>query len=165
MANWCSNYVLFYGQEESISQLQVLFEKMVESQKKDGLGQLPDFIDSKHGFLFDIVIQNSEQGVFQFETTWSPNIEIIKKIGEHFSLDYIHEYEEMNNLVYGRATYENGNLIDIYLENEDFDLYQYDEYSDCYQFEGERYEGNIEILETILQRRISQHDSFNRPKR
>jgi len=41
------------------------------------------------------------------------------------------------------------------LEDEDFETYHYDEEEDAYHFEGETYEGDWEILETLLERKIA----------
>ncbi len=50
---------------------------------------------------------------------------------------------------------ENGELTtDIYLEDEDFEKYQYDEEAETYHFEGETYDSDYEILETLLHRKV-----------
>lgn len=63
----------------------------------------------------------------------------------------------MGNLIYGKATYKNRKLTDIYLEDEDFEQYEYDEETDYYHFEGEAYESDCEILETLLERKITKN--------
>jgi len=62
----------------------------------------------------------------------------------------------MGNLVYGRAIFSEKLLTDIYLEDEDFEQYEFDEETDSYSFEGENYESDSEILETLLERKICQ---------
>ena len=52
----------------------------------------------------------------------------------------------MGNLIYGRATFYDKLLTDIYLEDEDFEQYGFDEETDTYHFEGEIYESDYEIL-------------------
>ena len=69
-------------------------------------------------------------------------------------MNFTQDYEEMGNLIYGRATFYDKLLTDIYLEDEDFEQYGFDEETDTYHFEGEIYESDYEILETLLERKI-----------
>jgi hypothetical protein len=63
----------------------------------------------------------------------------------------------MGNLIYGQTIYRNGILQDIYLKDEDFEQYEYDEDTDNYHFEGEIYNNDIKILEILLERKIRNH--------
>lgn len=151
MANWCSNTVVFEGKPEAIEQIQQLFKSMAEKQQEENCGQLPDFVsDSNGGWFFDIYQDDDVTGIFQYETKWSPNIEIVQKIAEYYQVDFVQDYEEISNLVYGRATFSDKLLTDAYLEDEDFGQYEFDEETDTYSFEGESYESDWEILETLL---------------
>nr|WP_294894803.1 hypothetical protein [uncultured Pedobacter sp.] len=156
MANWCSNTVVFEGNEETIQQIQQLFQTMKEKEEQTERAQLPDFItDENGGYFFNLYWNEGDIGIFQYETKWSPNIEIVQKIAEYYLVDFVQDYEEMSNLVYGRATFSNKLLTDIYLEDEDFEQYHYDEETDIYHFEGEVYESDCEILETLLERKTA----------
>lgn len=93
--------------------------------------------------------------MFQYETKWSPNIEVVQAIAEYYHVNFVQDYEEMSNLIYGRAIFSDKLLTDIYLEDEDFDRYQFDEEADTYHFEDEEHESNYEILETLLKRKIA----------
>lgn len=97
---------------------------------------------------------NEETAVFQYQTRWSPNIEIIQEIAEYYKVDFVQDYEEMGNLIYGQAIHHNEILQDIYLEYEDFEQYEYDEENDCYHFEDKEYESDSEILQILLERKI-----------
>ena len=97
---------------------------------------------------------NEETGVFQYQTKWSPNIEIIQEIAEYYKVDFVQDYEEMGNLIYGQAIHHNEILQDIYLEDDDFEQYEYDEEGDCYHFEDKEYDNDSEILEILLERKI-----------
>ncbi len=157
MANWCSNTVVFEGKPEAIEQIQQLFKSMAEKQQEENCGQLPDFVsDSNGGWFFDIYQNDDVTGIFQYETKWSHNIEIVQKIAEYYQVDFVQDYEEISNLVYGRATFSDKLLTDAYLEDEDFGQYEFDEETDTYSFEGESYESDWEILETLLERKIRQ---------
>lgn len=156
MANWRNNTVVFEGKPEAIEQIQQLFQMMKSKEEKEKQGQLPDFVpDTNGGYFFNIYWNESDEGVFQYETKWSPNLEIIQKIAKQYKVNFIQDYEELGNMVYGRATFSDGIVTDIYLEDEDFANYHYDEETDNYHFEGEIYESDYEILETLLDRKIS----------
>ena len=156
MANWCSNTVVFEGKPETITAIQELFQSMKGKEEKTEQGQLPDFIpDNNGGYFFNIYWNEGDEGQFQYETKWSPNIEIIQKIAEYYQVDFVQDYEEMGNLVYGRATYRDGILSDIFLGDDDFEAYEQNEETDLYHFEGEEYESDYEILETLLERKIA----------
>lgn len=156
MANWCSNTVVFEGKPEAIEQLQKLFKSMAEKQQEENCGQLPDFVeDSNGGYFFDIYQEDDVTGIFQYETKWSPNIEVVQAIAEHYGVEFTQEYEEMGNGIYGKATYSEGILDDTALTDEDLEQYQYDEETDTYHFESEEYESDSEILETLLTRKLA----------
>ena len=155
MANWCSNTVVFEGKPEAITAIQELFQSMKEKEEKTEEGQLPEFMeDTNGGYFFNIYWSEGDKGQFQYETKWSPNIEIVQRIAEYYQVDFVQDYEEMGNLVYGRATYRDGKLSDIFLGDDDFEAYEQDEETDLYLFEGEEYESDYEILETLLERKI-----------
>ena len=155
MANWCSSTVVFEGKPDTITAIQELFQSMKEKEEKTEEGQLPEFISKNNGgYFFNIYWNEGDEGQFQYETKWSPNIEIIQKIAEHYEVNFTQDYEEMGNLIYGRATFYDKLLTDIYLEDEDFEQYGFDEETDTYHFEGEIYESDYEILETLLERKI-----------
>ena len=156
MANWCSNTVVFEGRPEAITAIQEVFQMMKNKEETSEQGQLPDFItEDNGGYFFNIYWNEVDEGVLQYETKWSPNIEIVQKIAEYYQVNFVQDYEEMSNLVYGRATFSDKLLTDIYLEDEDFDNYQFDEETDTYHFEEEDYVSDCEILETLLERKIA----------
>jgi len=162
MANWCSNAVVFEGKPEAIEQIQQLFKAMAEKQEKEECGQLPDFVeDSNGGYFFDIYWNEGDTGIFQYETKWSPNTEVLKKIAEQYNVSFSQDYEELGNGVYGRTIFSDKLLTDIYLEDEDFEAYQFDEDTDIYHFEGEEYDSDCEILETLLERKTKNHQLLN----
>ena len=156
MTNWCSNTVVFEGNEKAIKQIQQLFQTMKEKEEKTEEGQLPDYITDKNGgYFFNSYWNEGDTGIFQYETKWSPNIEIVQKIAEHYKVNFIQDYEELGCLIYGRATFADKLLTDIYLEDEDFEKYQFDQETDTYHFEGKEYDSDCEILETLLEQKIA----------
>lgn len=118
-------------------------------------GQLPDFIDTETGYFFDIYFEEDDPGEFHYETRWVPNTDNLLRIAQHFKVSFVQEYEATGCQVYGRATYENGMLDDTFLNNEDFDAYLYDDETGDYYFEGDTYESDVQILETLLERKLA----------
>lgn len=153
MANWCNNIIDFEGKPEAIEQIQQLFETMAKKAKVEEIGQLPDFVTQYNGYFFNIYWNEGDIGFFQCQTKWLPNLEIVREIAEYYKVNFVSDYEEMGNLIYGRAIFSDKLLTDIYLENEDFEKYQFDEQTDTYHFEGKEYECDYEILEILLERK------------
>ena len=159
MANWCSNSVAFEGNETSLEQVKLEFKKMQNCENKENCGQLPEFVSDKNrGYFFDILLEDGDC-IFNYQTRWSPNTEILLQIAEYFKVDFIHNYEEIGNQIYGVAVYSNNELSEIYLEEEDFEQYKYNEETDTYSFEEENYESDYEILEILLKRKIKNMQS------
>lgn len=157
MANWCFNTIVFEGNEETIKQIEQLFQTMKSKEEETKQGQLPEFItDENGGDFFNIYSNEGDTGIFQYETKWSSNIEIVQKIAAYYQVNFVQDYEEISNLVYGRVTFIDKLLTDVFLEDEDFEQYQFDEKTDTYSLEGEIYYSDCEILETLLERKIRQ---------
>jgi hypothetical protein len=150
MPNWCSNVVMFEGKPATIANIRKLFSRMAKKQQQQNCGQLPPFIKTEQDWFFDIRWENE---VLYYETRWAPNTEVLVEIARRYCTGFTHEYEESGNLIFGRAVYRQGVLTDTALDNEDFDLYQYDEVKDSYLFEGSDYLSDTEILETLLERK------------
>lgn len=155
MANWCSNTVAFEGNETALEQIKLEFRKMITKEEKENCGQLPEFIsENNRGYFFDIVWEEVDC-IFNYQTKWSPNTETLMQIAKRFKVDFIHDFEEMGNLIYGRTIFSDNELTDIYLEVEDFEKYQYDEETEIYHFEEKTYDNDYEILEILLERKIN----------
>ncbi len=111
MANWCSNTVVFDGESEAITTIQEVFRTMKNKEDESGQGQLPDFISEDNGgYFFNIYWNEGDEGVFQYETKWSPNIEIVQKIAERplktWSLDF------MSDVLTNKRKFRTLNIID-----------------------------------------------------
>ncbi len=156
MANWCSNTIVFEGKPEAITAIQEVFQIMKNKEETSEQGQLPDFIiEDNGGCFFNIYWNEDDEGVFQYETKWSPNIEVIRLIADRYGVEFTQEYEEMGNGIYGKATYSEGILHDTALTDEDLEQFHYNEETDHYHFEGEEYESDSEILEMLLTRKLA----------
>ena len=159
MANWCSNSVAFEGNETALEQVKLEFRKMQIRENEENCGQLPEFISDKNrGYFFDILLEDGGC-IFNYQTRWSPNTEVLTQIAERFNVDFILYYEEIGNQIYGVTIYSSSELTEICLEEEDFEQYDYDEETDTYFFEEENHESDCEILEILLKRKIQKIQS------
>lgn len=154
MANWCSNTVAFEGNETPLEQIKSKFRRMINIERTEQYGQLPDFVNPKDsGYFFDIIWDEGDC-IFSYQTKWTQNTKVLVQIAERFNVDFIHDYEEVGNLVYGRSIYEDSILTEIDLDGEDFEKYQYDDETGIYYLEREAYDSDAEILETLLERKV-----------
>lgn len=150
MANWCFNTVNFQGEADQTEKIQGLFYDMQAQFIMHDKGQLPAFIQKETDYFFDMTITDN---VLTYVTKWTPNLETMVQIADHFGVGFVFHYEETANGIYGEAVYKDGILQDVFLEIADFAKYTYDEEQERYWFEGESYADNIEILEILLERR------------
>ena len=86
MPKWCNNTVVFEGKSKTIEQINKLFKSMAEQEQNEECGQLPDFIEDNGGYFF--VIYESDTAVFNYQTKWSPNIEVVQAIAEHYKPEF-----------------------------------------------------------------------------
>jgi hypothetical protein len=150
MANWCYNRVEFTGSTFALTGVKLMFEELAEKERAEQQGQLPEFIEEKGGYFFDLLVEDE---VIYYETRWSPNIDRLREIADYFDIGFIHNYEESGNCICGEATYKGKVLTEVDLDFEDFNLYKYDEEKDIYTFEGQSYECSDEIQKILLERK------------
>ena len=150
MANWCSNTVVFTGGQNQLDELKTLFLTMAKKEQKERKGQLPPFVNDDTGYLFEI---RWEEDVLYYETKWSPNTEVMVQVADKYHTGFEHSYSESGNGVFGETTYEDGILEDVFLDDDDYDLYGYDEETEIYFFENQAYESNEEIHDILLERK------------
>ena len=163
MANWCSNIIEFTGDAQQLESLKSLFDDMALKEKETRHGQLPDFIAGEQGgYFFETAWENH---ILHYETKWSPNIDIVTEIADRYGVDFTYSYSEPGMCIFGEATYKDGLLTDIYLDDQDYEQINYDEEREEYQFEGETYDSDYEILETLLERKKDDSRQQGYPKR
>jgi hypothetical protein len=151
MANWCFNTVRFTGEENRLTEIKELFQGMAARSIAEEKGQLPPFITSEEGYFFEVDFSGD---YLCYQTRWTPNLELMHKVGKYFGVDYTHDYDESSNGIYGQANYRNGHWRDIYLGDAEFEQYHYLDDTELYYFEGDTYDTDGEILETLLERKI-----------
>lgn len=150
MPNWCCNVVRFEAKPATIRNIKKLFNRLIKKEREQNAGQLPPFIKYQRGWFFNI---RWEDGILYYLTRWAPNTDALVEIARRYHAGFTHEYEESGNLVFGKATYQNGELSDISLDSDDYYLFTYDEERNSYLFEGRYYDSDTEILEILLERK------------
>ncbi|MFC4233379.1 hypothetical protein ACFOW1_15875 [Parasediminibacterium paludis] len=155
MANWCYNTVQFEGCSGAIENIKSIFEILMEQQKNNDEGLMPDFIKLTEGYMFSVDwCEGDGFAMASYDTKWSPNFEVMQEVAKHFKVNYTHAYNELGCGIYGEAYYKDGVLTDIFLEQDDLDLYDVNpEDEDTWVFEGQVYQSDFDILEILLQRR------------
>ena len=112
---------------------------MINLERSEQCGQLPDFVNPKVGGYFFDIIWDEGDCIFNYQTKWSPHTDILIQIAKRHNVDFIHDYEEM------------GNLTEIGLDNDEFEQYHYDEETETYHFQGKIFDNDCEILEILLE--------------
>lgn len=153
MPNWCYNMVEFIGDTTQLKELGDLFIKLAQKEIETGNAQSPDFIQEPDRCFFDI---RWEGEVLYYETKWVPNVSDIKKIAEHYYVDYIYRYDERSMYIYGEARSIRGVFSEVHLDQEDFELIEPNEAWDWYLFEGEKWQSEEEVSELMLERKKAQ---------
>jgi len=161
MANWCVNTVFFNCDPDKLEEIEQLFNEMALREKETKEGQLPPFIHSGEGYCHNIY---AEDGTIYYETKWVPNTDILVQIAGYYQVDFTHQYSERGFDIYGEANYEQGVLKDVWLEEEDFDLFEINEQG-IYTFMGTLYEIEEELLEDLLEWKKEQLDNPRSPRR
>jgi hypothetical protein len=150
MPNWCQNYLTFSGENES--KALDLFRDLEKECKELQQGVVADFLSGFNHYLFDVYVDGD---VAYFQTKWSPPIDEIKQIGEHLDVDFILEYTELGNPLFGSVVRKDGLVEERELEGDDFNMYTKDEDRGEYTYEGVTHCSEEEVLELILDKKYS----------
>lgn len=156
MANWAQNWLTFEGTPAKINKVHTAFKKMHKDELKTNEGQLPSFMNNpEQDFFFNICLDDFP--TIYYETKWSPNVIDVVTIANHFKLNFEVSYEEKGSDVYGKAKFKFGDTEATHydLDEEDFNLYSYDEEDDIYTYESEDYECEDDILEHIFEKKFN----------
>lgn len=156
MANWCSNYLTFEGEQENVNKVIELFVELSEEQSKHGNGVLPKEMNPdeyKNKYFFSIYVSDD---YVMFDSKWVAPNEELKWMAEKYDVEITNWVEEVGCEYYGRVKYfPDGDAEEELLTDEDFEEFHYDEDLDMYIFEGDEWESEINILETLWYRRYA----------
>ncbi len=151
MANWCTNYVEYKGEEANISSLLKELRELEKENKKTGLGVRP----SEEGdlqYMFDLYVT---EGFFSFESKWVPANDSLKFLAKKYQVTIINRYSEPGCMIFGQWTSDGETEEDVWLTDEEWELaVPGDEDHSYYTYEGEEYEVQEEILDIILDKKL-----------
>jgi hypothetical protein len=119
MPNWCSNFIEFSSDNsEGMSSFRSEMD-----ERDPNMGWLPKFMKGDRKYLFEIYINSENDNGFSIncESKWSPPIEELVMIADHYGINFYIEYEELNNYVFGKSEYSDGKLFDAFLTDEEID--------------------------------------------
>jgi hypothetical protein len=111
MANWCCNMVTFNGPQENLQNLLKILEDMTKRCNDTGFGVIPILQEGPDdGYFFNITVEDENVNeevdepfiIIRYDTKWSPNQENLKWIAVKFGVDFVQEYEEGGNKMYGQ---------------------------------------------------------------
>ena len=111
MANYCSNTVLFLGDQNAVAELRQLFWEIERQQKLTRMYYLPDFVMDVTGYVEDISFNGQW---INYESRWTPNLNLLVQLAERYKVEFISGFDEMTNGIYGEALYSNGRLQSVY---------------------------------------------------
>ena len=116
MANYVSNSVLFIGDPSRIAGVRELFLQIEEKQVASNLYHLPDFVTGDRGHMLEI---ETNGDWINYETRWTPNLDLLEQIARHYDLDFIARYDEPVNWIYGEAVFTAGELHNVIVNSYD----------------------------------------------
>ena len=150
MANMCDNNVIFTGDPQAIENVKALFREMQEKQEQTGEWHLPSYVTAPFSYMQEISIN---QATINYQMRWHPNFEGLIQIAEHHQLDFVTNYDELSNCIFGQAIYKNKLFNDFRLEPHDFSSYNYDPQTGLYVYENKNYSFEWPIFEQMLEKK------------
>lgn len=157
MSNHCYNYLSFEGEVENVEKVLKMFKALIEEQRQTGLGVLPKEVnpdESESRYFFGIFF-NGDSNVM-FWTKWVAPTEELSIIAQKFNVTITNSVEELGCMIYGTESYfPDGGVDEKYLDEEDFDLIEYNDDGEVVAFKGEPCEAGseAEFLEQLLSER------------
>jgi hypothetical protein len=150
MANWCSNIVIFSG--DNVDKVDELFTKLMEEQADKGLGVRPDWeACEKYDALYMFHIDKRDTGDYQFETRWSPAINTIFLIGRRLKIGFEMDWDEPGMGLYGKMIF-NPSMPDVVMMADASGInFRYDHDKDRYIYNGEEYESEYEFIDDVIE--------------
>ncbi len=151
MANWCSNYVEYKGEEANISSLLEELRELEEENRRTGLGVRP----SEEGalkYMFELYVEDE---YFSFESKWSPANDSLQFLAKKYQVTIVNRYSELGCMVFGQWTGDGETEKDVWLTDEEWDLVvPGDEDASYFIYNGKEYEYEEEALNLILQEKL-----------
>jgi hypothetical protein len=149
MPNWCSNDVMFFG--DNVSKVDKLFDTLMKEQATDGLGIRPPWKGcDRHNTRFMFSIQKYDSGSYQFDSKWAPAISSMLLIGRRFKVAFEIKWEEMGMSLYGSATFDPSMPDVMMIRDASSTHFLWDEDKDAYIYKDEEYESVYDFMDDVI---------------
>lgn len=159
MANYCSNSVLFIGDEQNVAKVRALFAEIETNQKQSNRWHLPSFAEGDRGYMLDIIF---DRQAIHYETRWVPNLELLTQIADKYGVGFISKFQEITSGIYGEAAYHEGTLASVTLNKEDIASLHYDKTKNGFPLGNEVYEYEGDLLDVLLeQKKLLESSKYN----
>ena len=149
MPNWCSNNVMFFG--DNVSKVDKMFDELIARQAVLNVGVRPDWkACERHEVRYMFDIFKNEPGSYQFESKWSPSLSLMLLIGRRFKVAFEINWEEMGMSLYGSATFDPSTPEVIMIRDASCTNYKWDEEKEVYTYKDEEYECLSELMCDVI---------------
>lgn len=152
MANWCSNYVEYKGEEANINSLLEGLRELEKENERTGLVGVRPSEEGDLQYMFDLYVEDE---FFSFESKWTPAYDLLQFLAKKYQVTIINRYSEPGNMVFGQWTSDGEIEDDVWLTDEEWELaVPGNEDESFYTYEGKEYECKEEILDIILDKKL-----------
>jgi hypothetical protein len=150
MPNWCSNNVMFFG--DNVSKVDKMFGKLMKQQADEGLGVRPDWkACDRHNARYMFDIDKHDAGSYQFNSKWAPALSTIFFIGRRLKVAFEISWDEMGMSLYGSATFDPSIPDVMMIRDASCTNYKWDEDKEVYIYKDEEYESVYDFMEDVIE--------------
>ena len=153
MPNWCTNHVELRGSEQDIMTMIDAIKDAMSKEQKDGCGQhIYDTISShRYCFFTELNDFTNESVRFNFDTKWTPDLDMVAEWCRKLNLSGRIAYEECGMQIYGYAIIsKTGDVVDRQVDQKFIDQIEYVEDDDggdsFYKFGNDKYECITDLI-------------------
>ena len=155
MANICINTLEFSGEEKNIESVYALFQELKKYNEEIKEGAMPDFVNHKEGYFFDLYVEKDCS--IGYWTKWTPNEAVVKDIADKYKVDFTLAYSELACGLFGQVFYnfETQTITEVFLTDAEMDVVECDD-NGFYYYNGEEIESPEEIYQQLLEKKIKE---------
>ena len=154
MANWCSNYVVIHGHDDKVSQVMDEIKRLKTKCDETNHGVTAINEGDEDRYMFDIYIIDDSS--FECMSKWAPSINSLRYFATKYGVTIHNRYHEPGMLIYGKWQCDgDGNESDIWLDDEEYEMVEYNDETELYSYNGRESDCDVEFLEEILNNKIN----------
>jgi hypothetical protein len=152
MANWCNNFVKIEGNETDL----ILLKEFIDSFTTNEQDCKTMELNNIEIYCFDFYTY--DDFTYNYSTKWSPNEKFWIEVSKLFpNLKITLDYEEQGCELFGRFSFDNGNVTFACLTQEQIDLIEFDEEEEIYSYNGFETDSWSEICCNVFEEFYSEH--------